>query len=216
MKKIIRLSLLLFAAFGLWTAAAYVDNTPEVAADGLEVGDTAPDFQLKNIDGKMYSLESIAKQYEEEGKELKGYIVTFTCNTCPFAVKYEDRLIAVHNKMAPKGWPLVAIQPNDPEIQPGDSMEKMKQRAEEKGFPFVYLMDEGQHVYPKYGATRTPHLFLLTADSTVKYIGALDDNANNPGAVEEEYVVQAIEAIENGKDPDPDFTRAIGCTIKTK
>ncbi len=214
MKKMIRLSILLAAAFSLWTAASYVDTA--ASADGLKVGDTAPDFQLKNIDGKMYSLESIAKEYEKEGKELKGYIVTFTCNTCPFAVKYEDRLIATHKKMAPKGWPIVAIQPNDPEVQPGDSMEKMQKRAEEKGFPFVYLMDEGQHVYPQYGATRTPHIFLLDANRKVHYIGALDDNANSPDAVETEYVVEAIEAIENGKKPDPDFTRAIGCTIKTK
>ncbi len=214
MKNLIRLSLILVAAFGLWTAATYVEVP--VKADGLEIGDTAPDFQLKNIDGKMYSLESIAKEYEKAGKELKGYIVTFTCNTCPFAVKYEDRLIAVHNKMAAKGWPVVAIQPNDPAVQPGDSMDKMQKRSEDKGFPFVYLMDEGQKVYPQYGATRTPHIFLLTADREVKYIGALDDNANNPDAVEKEYVVQAIGAIEEGKNPDPDFTRAIGCSIKTK
>jgi peroxiredoxin len=214
MKNVIRLALLLFVAIGVWTAATNVDNA--VPAEGLEVGDTAPDFQLKNIDGKMYSLESIANDYKKEGKELKGYIVTFTCNTCPFAVKYEDRLIETHNKMASKGWPIVAIQPNDPSIQPGDSMEKMQERAKEKGFPFVYLMDEGQKVYPQYGASRTPHIFLLDANMKVRYIGALDDNANNPAAVENEYVVQAIEAIESGKKVDPDFTRAIGCTIKTK
>ncbi len=214
MKKMIRLSLLLVAAFGLWTAASFVE-TP-VENDGLEVGDTAPDFQLKNIDGKMYSLESIAKEYEEEGKELKGFIVTFTCNTCPFAIKYEDRLIATHNKMAEKGWPIVAIQPNDPEVQPGDSMEKMQERAEEKGFPFVYLMDEGQKVYPQYGATKTPHIYLLDTDRKVHYIGALDDSARDPNAVKREYVVEAIEAIESGQKPDPDFTTAIGCTIKTK
>ncbi len=214
MKNVIRLALMLFVALGVWTAATTVDVS--APAEGLKVGDTAPDFQLKNIDGKMYSLESIAKEYKKEGKELKGYIVTFTCNTCPFAVKYEDRLIATHKKMAEKGWPIVAIQPNDPEVQPGDSMEKMQERAEEKGFPFVYLMDEGQKVYPQYGASRTPHIYLLTADRKVHYIGALDDNANNPDAVETEYVVEAIKAIEAGKKADPDFTRAIGCTIKTK
>lgn len=215
MKNVIRLSLLLFVALGLWTAATNIDHTTG-AAEGLKVGDTAPDFQLKNIDGKIYSLESIAKEYAEKGQELKGYIVTFTCNTCPFAVKYEDRLIATHNKMAPKGWPIVAIQPNDPEIQPGDSMDKMQERADEKGFPFVYLMDEGQKVYPQYGASRTPHIFLLDANLKVRYIGALDDNANNAEAVQNEYVVQAIEAIESGKAVNPDFTRAIGCTIKVK
>lgn len=215
MRKILGLSFVLMAAAGLFMAASF--TATQVEADGLEVGDIAPDFNLENIDGKMYSLERIADMYKEQyNKDLKGYIITFTCNTCPWAVKYEDRIIETHKKMVKMGYPVVAIQPNDPDVQPGDSMDKMKERAEDKAFPFVYLMDEGQKVYPKFGASRTPHIYLLSADRKVQYIGALDDNANDPSAVKVNYVEAAIKALESGKEVDPNFTRAIGCTIKTK
>lgn len=209
MKKVLGITTTLLVAV-LLTSAFW----PQPEADGLEVGDIAPDFKLENIDGSMVSLADY--EAEEGHEDIKGYIVTFTCNTCPYAVAYEDRLIATHNKMAPKGWPLIAIQPNDPEVQPGDSMDEMRKRAEEKDFPFVYLMDEGQEIYPQYGANRTPHIFLLDKDRKVHYIGALDDSPRDADGVTVNYVEEAIAAIESGSKPDPDFTKAIGCTIKTK
>ena len=175
---------------------------------GYHVGDTATDFNLKNIDGEMVSLADY--------NDAKGYIVTFTCNHCPYAVMYEDRLIDIHNKYAPKGYPVVAINPNDPAAQPDDSYKMMQKRAEEKGFPFAYLFDEGQKIYPVYGATKTPHVFLLDADRKVKYIGAIDDSPRDADAVEEKYLEDAIMAIEGGKNPDPSSTKAIGCSIKTE
>jgi len=178
------------------------------AQSGLKVGDTASDFNLKGIDDKMHSLASM--------EDAKGFILTFTCNTCPYAVMYEDRLIALQEEFGPKGYQLVAINPNDPEVKPGDSFEAMKVRAKEKGFNFPYLFDEGQKVYPKYGATKTPHVFLLDKDLKVHYIGAIDDNARDADAVEVRYLADAINAVEMGKTPDPSFTKAIGCSIKTK
>ena len=174
----------------------------------LQVGDTAPDFSLKNVDGEMVSLASF--------EDAKGYIVTFTCNHCPYSVMYEDRLIKLHADMAPKGYPVIAINPNDPEVAPMDSYEGMITRAKEKEFNFPYLFDEGQKVYPAYGATRTPHVFLLDKDLKGRYIGAIDDSARDEDDVETSYVRKAIEAVENGKDPDPNFTKAVGCSIKTK
>ena len=120
---------------------------------GVQVGDKAPAFNLMNIDGEMYSFDNIM---DANGETPKGFVVIFTCNTCPWAVGYEDRIIELHNTTSPMGYPVVAIQPNDPELKPGDSFEEMKVRAEEKGFPFLYLLDEGQEVYPQYGAGRTP------------------------------------------------------------
>ena len=178
-------------------------------ADGYKIGDIADDFRLMNIDGKMVSLADY--------KNAKGYIVTFTCNTCPYAVGYEDRIIALNNKYAPKGYPVIAIMPNNPDVQPGDSMEKMKERAQSKGFTFPYLMDEGQTVYPKYGATKTPHVFVLQKTSkgnVVKYIGAIDDNYQDASAVKTKYVENAVDALLNGSDVPEKETRAIGCTIK--
>ena len=208
MKNIFGRSILFVAVLFLMSA-----TTP---VEGLKIGDTAPDFSLKNIDGSMVSLESTVKAYAEKGIEVKGFIVTFTCNTCPYAVMYEDRLQALHAKMAPQGWPVVAIQPNDTELKPGDNLDAMKQRADDKGFTFAYLLDDGQEIYPQYGATRTPHVFLLNKEKVVQYIGAIDDNPRDPEAVEERFVENAIKKVEAGKNPDPNFTKAIGCSIKAK
>ncbi len=174
----------------------------------LTIGDIAPDFKLMNVDDAMVSLDD----YDD----VKGYIVTFTCNHCPYAIMYEDRLIDLHNKYADMGYPVVAINPNDPEAKPADSFDNMKVRAEEKGFPFAYLMDEGQKIYPQYGATKTPHVFLLDADRKVRYIGAIDDDARDASAVTEKFLENAIAALEKGEDPTPATTKAIGCSIKTK
>ncbi|MDX1478189.1 MAG: thioredoxin family protein [Saprospiraceae bacterium] len=176
---------------------------------GYKVGDKVADFSLQNaIDDQWVSLASYG--------DVKGYIVVFTCNTCPYSVMYEDRLIELHNTYAPQGFPVVAINPNDPGIKPGDSYAAMKERADSKGFTFKYLFDAEQTVFPAFGATRTPHVFLLDKKKVVRYIGAIDNNAQNASAADKPYVAQAIEALKNGDDPNPDFTKAIGCTIKVK
>ena len=113
------------------------------------------------------------------------------------------------------GYPVVAINPNNPDVQPDDSFEKMIERADEKAFPFDYVFDMGQKVYPEYGATKTPHVFLLDADRVVRYIGAIDDNARDASAVKVKYVENAIAALEKGEKPNPETTKAIGCSIKS-
>ncbi|MDN3492586.1 thioredoxin family protein [Winogradskyella bathintestinalis] len=183
--------------------------TSKTIINGYNVGDKATDFSLENIDGKMVSLSDYT--------EAKGFIITFTCNTCPYAVAYEDRIEALNKKYAPKGFPVIAIMPNNPEVKPGDNMEAMQRRAKEKGFTFPYLMDKGQEIYPQYGATKTPHIYVLektTNGNEVKYIGAIDDNYKNADAVKEKYVENAVDALLNGKDIKVKETRAIGCTIK--
>ena len=179
-----------------------------VKQEGYNVGDKAADFSLKNVDGKMMSLSDV--------ENAKGYIITFTCNHCPYAVMYEDRLINLHNRYSSKGYPVIAINPNDPEVVPGDDFAGMVERAESKAFTFPYLFDEGQKVYPKFGATRTPHVFILDENMVVTYIGAIDDNHEDETAVKVKYVENAIAAMEKGMKPDPSFTKAIGCTIKVK
>ncbi|WP_052466924.1 thioredoxin family protein [Psychroserpens damuponensis] len=172
---------------------------------GYNIGDVATDFNLKNVNGSMVSLASIDK--------AKGYIVTFTCNECPFSKLYEDRLITINNTYAPQGYPVVAINPNSPENEK-EGYEAMKLRAKEKGFTFPYLVDEGQKIYPQYGAVRTPHVFLLDSDRKVQYIGTIDDNAKSPKDVKVNYLEDAINALKNGTKPEPNFTKAIGCPIK--
>jgi peroxiredoxin len=175
---------------------------------GYKIGDIASDFSLKSVDGKMYSMADY--------KSAKGFIVVFTCNHCPFAKKYEDRINDLAKKYKSKGYIVLAINPNDPEAQPEDSFELMKVRAKEKGFAFPYLLDEGQKIYPQYGATKTPHVFLLDKNRVVKYIGAIDDNVDSANEVKEKYLENAIAAVENGTTPSPETTKAIGCSIKVK
>ena len=190
-----------FLAISLLSAMTPVD-------DAYKVGEQAADFSLKNVDGTMVSL----KDY----KGVNGYIVIFTCNTCPYAVMYEDRIIELHNKYASQGYPVVAINPNDPSVKPGDDFASMQARAKEKNFPFKYLFDEGQKVFPAFGAQRTPHVYLLDANRYVRYIGAIDDNAQNQSEVSVKYLENAIAALKAGNNPDPAETKAIGCTIKVK
>jgi peroxiredoxin len=197
---------LLLAVFTLGISATL--PTTDKGGDGYKVGDKATDFLLRSTTGSIVSMGDYP--------DAEGFVITFTCNHCPYAVMYEDRLIALHNEYAPKGYPVIAINPNDPAVQPADSYEKMKERAEEKGFPFAYLYDLDQKVYPTYGATKTPHVFLLDKDHFVRYIGAIDDNAQDAAAVEQHYLKDAINALIAGKKPKPSKTKAIGCSIKTK
>lgn len=180
-------------------------------SQGYKVGDKATDFKLKNVDGKMVSMADFAS--------AKGFIVIFSCNHCPYVIAYEDRIIELHNKYASKGYPVIAINPNDPEVQPQDSYELMIERANEKKFPFAYLFDEGQKVYPVYGATKTPHVYLLNKkgkDLIVEYIGTIDNNYKDASQVTETYLADAIDALLENKKPSATETKAIGCTIKVK
>ena len=174
---------------------------------GYAVGDTIKDFRLKNIDDQMVSLSDY--------KDAKGYIIIFTCNMCPYSVANEDRIIALDQKYKPKGYPVIAINPNDPAAMPGDGFPEMKVRAKEKGFTFPYLFDEGQKVYPKFGASRTPHVYIVSKPAMrVEYIGAIDNSSRNPDAVTEKYVENAVDALLSGNKPAKTETRAIGCSIK--
>lgn len=179
---------------------------------GLNVGDKAVDFNLKNVDGKMVSLSGMQNN--------KGAIVIFTCNNCPFSIAYEDRIIALHQRYASQGYPVVAINPNDAERVPEDSYKNMKKRAREKKFPFVYLHDETQEIAKAYGATRTPHLFILNkgtdGDYVVRYIGAIDNNTDDPMAADKKYVENVINELNNGSAVTTPMTKAIGCSIKWK
>jgi peroxiredoxin len=177
--------------------------------EGYKVGDIATDFSLKNIDGKMVSLSDYTS--------AKGFIVIFTCNTCPYAVAYEDRIVELDQKYASKGYPVIAINPNNPKAYPNDSFDNMKVRAKEKGFTFPYLFDDGQKIYPQYGATKTPHVYILEKTSNgnvVRYIGAIDNNYKDASSADQKYVEDAINALLKGEKIPVETTKAIGCSIK--
>jgi peroxiredoxin len=181
------------------------------AAAQYKTGDKARDFKLKNIDGKKVSMS----QY----KEAKGFIVIFTCNHCPWSQAYEQRIIDLDKKYKPLGYPVIAINPNDPEVQPQDSFDEMKKRAKKYGYTFPYLVDEGQDVARDYGATRTPHVYILNKEAEglmVRYIGAIDDNTEYPDQVSQRYAEDALQDLMEGTYVRHGNTKAVGCTIKWK
>lgn len=206
--KILGTVVLVFLLGAAFTMGTEVGNS-NLDDKGYAVGDVVADFSLKNIDGSIVSLADF--------DTAKGFLVIFTCNTCPYAQAYEDRIIALDAKYKAKGIPVIAINPNNPEAKPGDSFAKMQERAKSKGFTFPYLLDEGQKVYPQFGATRTPHVFLLQktdGGNVVRYIGAIDDNYQDASQVEEKFVENAIDALLAGKEIEVTTTKAIGCGIK--
>jgi len=190
---------------------AFIISAAFTSEGGYKIGDKAADFKLKNIDTKMVSMADY--------KDAKGIIVVFTCNHCPFAVKYESRIMDLDKKFKPMGYPVIAISPNDPTIVADDSFENMQKLAKEKKYSFPYLIDETQETTKAFGATKTPHVYILQkekGDYVVKYIGAIDDNADDEKAVKENYVENAIANLLAGKPINPETTKAIGCGIKWK
>lgn len=175
---------------------------------GYKVGDKAIDFKLTNVDGRTVSL----KDY----KDAKGFIVVFTCNHCPYVIKNEERINDLNRKYASKGYPVIAINPTDTVKFPANTFAKMQERARERGFTFPYLVDPTQEIAKTYGATKTPHVYLLQKkgkDYIVQYTGAIDDNTDDPAAVTEKYVENAVDALLAGKPVPKKESKAIGCGI---
>jgi peroxiredoxin len=176
----------------------------------LSVGDIAPDFQLLNVDGATVSLAE---------KANRGAIIVFTSNHCPFSQVYERRIIELHNNFAEKGFPVIAINPNDSVVEPEDSYTVMQKLASGRNYSFPYLLDAGQSTAKAYGATKTPHVFVLQNENgtmIVKYIGSIDDNADDISAVTQHYVANAVTELLEGREVSVANTKAVGCSIKWK
>lgn len=177
---------------------------------GYGVGDTVADFKLKNVDGKMMSLADL--------KSAKGAIIIFDCNTCPYSKAYNNRILDLAKKYE-STFPVLAINSNSEEVSPGDSFDEMVKYAKSKGYTFPYLYDESQEVAKAYGATNTPHVYVLKKEGAafkVAYIGAIDNNTKDAAAADKKYVEEAVDALNSGKAVPTEKTKAIGCTIKWK
>ena len=154
MKKLIKVSSLCFICVMML-------NYATVKAGEYKPGDMASDFKLKNVDGKMVSMADY--------KDAKGFIVIFTCNHCPFSKAYEQRIMNLDKMYAEKGYPVIAINPNDKTVEPDDSYDNMVVKAKEKNYSFPYLYDETQKIATAYGATRTPHVFVVQKTAKRKH-----------------------------------------------
>lgn len=176
-----------------------------VFAEELAIGAAGPTFSLMGTDGKTYSLADY--------KEKKGVAVIFTCNACPYAKAFEDRINKLAKEYQPKGIAFVAINPNDPGRVPEDSYDNMVKRAKEKGFVFPYVYDSTSEVAAAYGAKVTPHVFLLDANSKLVYRGRIEDETDAK-KVKSRDLKEALNALLAGKPIKMTETKAFGCSIK--
>jgi len=180
-------------------------------SDGYQVGDTVPDFKLKNVDGKMVSLADFSA--------AKGFIVIFDCNTCPMSRAYNSRIIALNKKYASQGFPVVLINPNSAEVVAEESFDAMQKHAKEHGYDFPYLYDQSQDVVRKFNPSNTPHTFVLNKTSDglkVAYIGAIDNNSRDGAKADKHFVEEAVNELLAGKPVTVTKTKAIGCSVKWK
>lgn len=170
----------------------------------LSIGDAGPAWEnLPGTDDQKHSLKDL--------EDAKAVVVIFTCNHCPVAVACEDRFIAFAKEYEEKGVKVVAINVNNIEA---DKMPAMKERAAEKGFNFAYLYDESQESARAYGATVTPHVFLLDGERKLAYMGAFDNNAMDASRASEAYLKNAVDAVLAGNKVEKAETRAQGCGIQ--
>jgi peroxiredoxin len=177
----------------------------EQKATGISIGDTAPDFQLPDTEGGSHSLADGAP----------ATVVVFTCNHCPYALAWHDRILDTARDYAGRGVRFLAINPNDSRRYPGDSYEAMQDRVRKEDWPLPYLRDESQDVARAFGAKTTPDVFVLDSESRLRYRGAPDADHSDP-SLAARWLRGALDALLGGNDPDPPETDPVGCSVKWK
>ena len=179
-------------------------------AGELEIGSTMPlkDLELTDISGKNITLAN--------AKGDAGTLVVFSCNTCPWVIRWEDRYVSLANTYAQKGIGMIAVNSNAARFGSEDSLEEMLEHAKNNGYNFPYAQDPESELASAFGATKTPHIYLFDGDDKLVYRGAIDDNAKNAKKVDEPFLANAIDALLAGNPINPQTTKALGCSIKFK
>jgi peroxiredoxin len=211
MKKIYLLSSVGVLMAGLVMLFAFKNEPLTILDKGYAIGDVVTDFKLKSTSGGMTSMA--------QNRSAKGYIIVFTCNHCPFSKAYESRVMALDRKYASLGYPVLAINPNDPAAYEEDTFENMQAVAKSKGYSFEYLQDESQNVARAFGAARTPSAYVVKREGDkfyMQYIGGIDDNSQDANGVTKRYVEDAVNNLLAGKPVVVNMTKSVGCAIKWK
>ncbi len=179
-------------------------------AGELEIGSTMPlkDLELADISGKNITLAN--------AKGEAGTLVVFSCNTCPWVIRWEDRYVSLANTYAQKGIGMIAVNSNAARFGGEDSLEEMVEHAKNNGYNFPYAQDPESELASAFGATKTPHIYLFNGDDKLVYRGAIDDNAKNAKKVDVPFLANAIDALLAGNPINPQTTKALGCSIKFK
>lgn len=187
--------------FALASAVAFAAGYAGVASAEVAIGQKAPAIDGTNaVTGAETSLKQL--------QGTKATVIAFTCNHCPVAVAYEDRFIEFAKAYKDKGVNFVAVNCNH-----GETVEELKERADEKDLPYAYVLDADSSTAKDFGATRTPELYVLDGQGNVVYHGAFDSNMDKSQA-DDKYVAEAVEAVLAGQKPTISETKAVGCGIK--
>ena len=179
-------------------------------AKEIDLGSKLPseDIKMLDVSGKKISLG--------DAKGENGLLVIFSCNTCPWVKRWEDRYVELAKTYKPKGVGVIAINSNESNFQSSESLDEMRKIAEEKKYNFFYAMDDGSKLAREFGASKTPHVFLFDKNDNLVYRGAVDDNPKTAKKVKKPYVASAIDAMLVGNDIKYASTKALGCGIKFK
>ncbi len=197
--------------FMMISAAMLVAVAPPAIAGPVALGTKLPgaDLALKNAaDGKAMTLA--------KATGTKGTLVVFTCNDCPFANAWEDRIVELGNGYAKQGIGVVFVNANNPGGNKGEGLAATAKRAKSRHMQFPYALDESSNVARAFGAERTPEAFLFDKDQKLVYSGTIDDNSDEPKKVTKQYLKDALQAVVNGKAPPVAETKSLGCGIKFK
>ena len=177
---------------------------------GLALGSKVPaavaKTKMKSVDGKLVSIADVT------GKS--GTLVIFTCNHCPFAKDWEQRIVELANTYSGKGIGVVLVNANDPSTHAEDGFEQMQARAKDRGMKIPYVVDETSGVAKAFGASVTPEAFLFDKGGKLAYHGTIDDNRKEPDKVKARYLKDALDAVVAGKSPPVPETKGLGCGIK--
>jgi peroxiredoxin len=179
-----------------------------VATPAAALGSPCPDFALPDLDGKTHKRDDVVTG--------PAALVVFFCNHCPYAQAVEGRLIALARELAPRGLTTTLIAANDWQAYPDDAPAKLKERAQQRQYPFAYLVDESQAVARAFDAACTPDFFLFDGGGHLAYRGRLDDNWKRPEQVKQHDLRDAVEAVLRGGAPSPTQHPSLGCSIKWK
>ena len=179
-----------------------------ITAAELEVGSSMPgmDFKLKDISGKTMTLA--------DAKGSQGTLVIFSCNTCPWVIRWEDRYVSIADTYTSKGIGVIAVNSNAARFDGDDSLEEMIKHAEKNNYNFPYVQDPRSQLASEFGATKTPHIYLFDNNDVLVYRGAIDDNARDARTVEEPFLANAIDQLLSGRSIEKPTSKAIGCSIK--
>jgi len=203
-KSLLSIAVLTVTAVTIW-AFSPVEQPP---VEELAIGAKAPltDVEVEDVSGEMLTLKEVAGE--------NGLLVNFSCNTCPWVTRWEDRYNPIAKLAEEHGIGTIALNPNSAIRDRGEGMDDMKKRAKDSGYEFYYALDKDSRIAEAFGANRTPQIFLFNSDLELVYRGAIDDNANSAADVEEPYLINAINELAEGNAISTEVTKSLGCTIK--